>query len=159
MHMKLRKLTRAPRLAVLMIVSVALFAMVSGCRNDTHDDTQGSTPTEHSSGGDASVIEGTTANFDAEVVHSEVPVLLDFGADWCPPCRQLHPNLVTIASEYAGRCKVVSMDVDKTGALAQKYRVSSIPALFIVVDGKQVDSAIGYKTEAQLRSWLDKRLD
>lgn len=136
---------RAPILVALMVATVTVFALVSGCK----------------SGGEASpeqgnMIVGTKANFDAEVLQSKVPVLLDFSATWCPPCRMLHPNLVTIATEYSGRAKVVAVDVDESGELAQKYSVRGIPALFVIVDGEQVDSVVGYRTEAQLRTLLDK---
>ena len=104
------------------------------------------------------IIVGTTANFKSEVLQSELPVLVDFGADWCPPCRGIHPNLVAIAAEYSGRCKVVSVDVDKAGALAQRYGVRGIPALVVIVDGRKADGRVGYQTESQLRTLLDKHV-
>jgi len=104
------------------------------------------------------IIEGTTANFKSAVLQSELPVLVDFGADWCAPCRGIHPNLVAIAAEYSGRCKVVSVDVDKAGALAQKYGVRAIPTLVVIVDGRKADGGLGYQTVPQLRTLLDKHV-
>lgn len=147
--MKLFGLTRAPILAALVVATVVIFALVSGCKPET-----GGAGDDH-----GELIVGTTANFDAEVLRSEVPVLLDFSATWCPPCRKLHPNLVAISNEYSGRAKVVAVDVDQDGALARKYGVSGIPALFVIVDGKQVASSVGYKTKAALRALLDKHMN
>ena len=143
--MKLIDLTRAPVLVALVIATAALFAMVSGCKPDADADA-------------GRIIEGTTANFKSAVLQSELPVLVDFGADWCAPCRGIHPNLVAIAAEYSGRCKVVSVDVDKAGALAQKYGVRAIPTLVVIVDGRKADGGLGYQTVPQLRTLLDKHV-
>jgi len=147
--MKLSSLASTPVLVVLVVAAVLVVAVVSGPRSGTGADGD-----DH-----GELIVGTTANFDAEVLRSEVPVLLDFSATWCPPCRKLHPNLVAISNEYSGRAKVVAVDVDQDGALARKYGVSGIPALFVIVDGKQVDSSVGYKTEDQLRKFLQKHMN
>ncbi len=153
--MKLFGLTRAPILAALVVATLlVLLAMVSGCKPDA----EAGQVDEVADAGDGQIIEGTASNFDAEVLRSELPVLVDFGADWCPPCRRLHPNLVKIAAEYSGRAKVVAVDVDKSGELAQKYGVSGIPALVVIVDGRKADGAVGYRTEAQLRTLLDKHV-
>ncbi len=148
--MKLFGLKRAPILVALTVAVVVSLALVSGCKSETG----GADADDH-----GELIVGTTANFDAEVLRSEVPVLLDFSATWCPPCRKLHPNLVAISNEYSGRAKVVAVDVDQSGALARKYGVSGIPALFVIVDGKQVASSVGYKTEAQLRKFLQNHMN
>ena len=162
--MKLSGLTRAAVLVALMVSTVVLFATVSGCRQeaavalppDVADAPTGEVEVVDADEGE--IIEGTTANFDAEVLRSDLPVLVDFGADWCPPCRRLHPNVVTIAAEYSGRAKVVAVDVDQAGSLARKYGVSGIPALVVIVDGRKADGAVGYRTEAQLRTLLDKHV-
>jgi thioredoxin 1 len=153
-QMKLIDLTRAPVLVALVIATAALFAMVSGCKPDA-DAAQEVAVTDADTG---RIIEGTTANFKSEVLQSELPVLVDFGADWCAPCRGIHPNLVAIAAEYSGRCKVVSVDVDKAGALAQRYGVRGIPMLVLIVDGRKADGRVGYQTVPQLRTLLDKHV-
>ncbi len=186
-QMKLIDLTRAPVLVALVIATAALFAMVSGCKPDA-DAAQEVAVTDADTGqvdevtdadtaqvdevadvdagevddvadADAGrIVEGTTANFKSEVLQSELPVLVDFGADWCAPCRRLHPILVEIAAEYSGRCKVVSVDVDKAGALAQRYGVRGIPMLVLIVDGRKADGRVGYQTVPQLRTLLDKHV-
>ncbi len=152
--MKILGLTRAPILVALMVATAVLFAMVSGCKPDA----EAGQVNEAADTGDGEIAEGTTANFTSLVLQSDLPALVDFGADWCPPCRRIHPNLVTIAAEYSGRAKVVAVDVDKAGALAQKYGVTAIPALAVIVNGRKVDGAVGYRTEEQLRTLLDKHV-
>ncbi|MDR1930012.1 MAG: thioredoxin [Treponema sp.] len=77
-----------------------------------------------------------SGNFDAEVLNSSVPVLLDFWAPWCGPCRMIAPFVEQIACEYDGRLKVGKINVDEEGPLAQRHNVSSIPTLVIYKDGK-----------------------
>ncbi|MGD9494678.1 MAG: thioredoxin [Armatimonadota bacterium] len=112
--------------------------------------------TEVASGEIMAVTEDT---FEAQVLQSSVPVLVDFTADWCPPCRMLHPTLEKIADEYAGRLRVVQVNVDQAPGLANKYGVRSIPALFVISEGKVVAEAVGLQPEAELKAMLDPHID
>lgn len=98
----------------------------------------------------------TTADFATEVIDSSVPVLVDFYADWCGPCRMLAPALDTLAGEYAGRVKIVKVNVDEEPALAGHFRIQSIPALLAFRNGRLVDTLIGVGSPGQLRGVLTK---
>lgn len=83
-------------------------------------------------------------------------VVIDFYADWCPPCRQLAPHIGKLADSHDGRVKVVKVDVDEAGELAKAFDVQSIPALFVVKDGKKVSQEAGYKSYEDLVKWIEK---
>ncbi len=85
----------------------------------------------------------TDANFEQEVLKSDVPVLVDFYADWCGPCKMMSPVISELADEYAGKVKVGKLNVDDNGETARAYRVMSIPTMIVFVDGKAVDSIMG----------------
>lgn len=96
----------------------------------------------------------TDQTFETEVLKSPLPVLVDFWAAWCAPCRMLAPIVVDVAWEYAGRMKVAKVDVDEYPALAARYQIRSIPTLLLFRDG-QVLSRIGYMSKVELARRID----
>jgi thioredoxin 1 len=88
-------------------------------------------------------VEGTDNNFDQEVLKSDIPVLVDFWAPWCGPCRMVSPLVDELAEELAGKLKVVKVNTDENQEIAVKYGIRSIPTLGIFKDGNIVDSVIG----------------
>ena len=93
-------------------------------------------------------------NFEKEVLNSDKPVLIDFWATWCGPCRMFSPVLAEIADEYEDKFKVGKINVDEQSELASQYRVSSIPAIMIFDKGKVVKSATGYHNKPHLEKFL-----
>ncbi len=100
-----------------------------------------------------SVIEITSENFEAEVLKSDKPVLLDFWAIWCMPCRMLSPVIDEIAEEYDS-IKVGKVNVDEQGELAQKFNIMSIPTVAVFKDGKNVNTSVGVKPKAEILDML-----
>ncbi|MBQ7670623.1 MAG: thioredoxin [Clostridia bacterium] len=92
----------------------------------------------------------TLSNFEEEVLRSDVPVVVDFWATWCGPCRMIAPEVEALAEEYDGKVKVGKVNVDEEEELAVKYRVSSIPTLILFKNGEAVKKSIGYKTKDAL---------
>jgi thioredoxin 1 len=92
----------------------------------------------------------TTASFDADVLASSKPVLVDFWAEWCGPCRMVSPILDEISVEYGDKIEVVKVNVDNEPGLAQQYGITGIPALQVFQDGKLVKSMVGAKPKAVL---------
>jgi thioredoxin 1 len=99
-----------------------------------------------------------TGNFEAEVVQSSQPVVVDFWAEWCQPCKMLTPVLDKISQNYSGRLKVVKCNVDENQDIAMKYGVMSIPNLIFFKDGQVVDQVVGFQDEAKLSSKVDEVL-
>ena len=101
------------------------------------------------------IVIGTKDNFDTEVLQSDVPVLVDFNATWCPPCQALHPILEEMA-ENADNYKIVTVDIDDEEELAEKYEVSSIPCLVAFKGGEETDREIGLKPKSKLLKMVGK---
>jgi thioredoxin 1 len=100
----------------------------------------------------------TDATFDQEVVESPVPVLVDFWAPWCGPCRMVAPVVDEISKEYEGKVKVVKLNTDENPSVANKYGIRSIPTLMIFKGGQRVDMVVGAVPKTTLANTLDKYL-
>lgn len=104
----------------------------------------------------AAVLKLTDANFEAEVLKSDKPVLVDFWATWCGPCRAIAPIVEQLADEYVGKAKVGKLDVDEAGETAMEYAVSSIPTLIVFKGGQEVERIIGAVPKPALQKLLDR---
>jgi thioredoxin 1 len=106
----------------------------------------------------ANIREVTDANFESEVLKSDVPTLVDFWAIWCGPCKQIAPTVEFLAEEYKGRVKVAKMDVDHHQITPQQYGIRSIPTLLIFKGGKVVSQLVGAMPRSKLEAELQKHL-
>ena len=102
------------------------------------------------------IVEVTDANFDADVLKSDKPVLIDFWATWCGPCRAIAPIVDELATEYEGKVKVGKMDVDRNSATPMRYGVRGIPTLLVFKDGQVKEQIVGYVPKEQIQKALDK---
>jgi thioredoxin 1 len=100
----------------------------------------------------------TQANFKSEVLDSDKPVLVDFWAAWCGPCKMLAPVVEKVAAAHAGKAKFVKLDTDQNPSLSGEYQVSGIPCLILFKGGKPVDRIVGYVSENVITSMLGKHV-
>ncbi|MCK4554988.1 MAG: thioredoxin [Candidatus Aenigmarchaeota archaeon] len=100
----------------------------------------------------------TDENFDGEVMQSEIPVIVDFWATWCPPCKMLAPVFEALAGEYEGKVKFAKLDTDEARAVAQKYSIMSIPTLIVFKSGKEVERMVGALPKEALKEKIDALL-
>jgi thioredoxin 1 len=101
------------------------------------------------------VVQITDANFDQEVGASSVPVLLDFWAEWCMPCRMIAPTIDELAEEYEGKVKIGKLDTDNNRQTALKFNISAIPTLLLFKDGQVVKKFVGLKSKRDLATELN----
>ena len=105
-----------------------------------------------------STVAVTDATFDEEVKNSDIPVVVDFWAEWCGPCKQIGPALEELSREYEGKIKIAKVDVDSNPNAAAAMGVRGIPALFIFKDGQVVSNRAGAAPKAALQSWIDQSI-
>ncbi|WP_417240207.1 thioredoxin [Celeribacter halophilus] len=96
--------------------------------------------------------------FSTEVLESEIPVIVDFWAEWCGPCKQIGPSLEELSDEYDGKVKIVKVNVDENSNSAAQFGVRSIPALFMFKGGELVSQKIGAAPKAALANWINEEV-
>ena len=99
-----------------------------------------------------------TTDFEEQVLKSSVPVLVDFWAAWCGPCKAIGPSVEQLAAEYEGKAKVYKLDVDSDGDIASQYGVMSIPALIVFKDGKVFDKIVGAHPKPAIAALIERAL-
>jgi thioredoxin 1 len=104
------------------------------------------------------VVPVTDANFEELALRSSTPVLLDFGATWCPPCRAMDPHVDALAAAYAGRVRVGTCDIDDNQVVATHFRVQSVPTFVLLRDGKVLERVVGAMSRARLEALMVRGL-
>jgi thioredoxin 1 len=102
-----------------------------------------------------STVKVTDASFEAEVLKSAEPVVVDFWAEWCGPCKMIGPSLEDLAKDYAGKVKIVKLNVDENPAVAGKLGIRSIPTLMLFKDGKLASQKVGAAPKGELAKWIN----
>lgn len=106
----------------------------------------------------SNVVYTTDASFEADVLKSEIPVLVDFWAEWCGPCRMVAPILEDLATEYGGRLKIAKVNVDENSVSAATYGVRGIPTLLLFKNGQVVETKVGALPKGQLAAFIDSNI-
>jgi len=107
---------------------------------------------------DSSLLQVNDKNFTAEVLQSDIPVLVDFWATWCGPCRAISPIVEELAKEFSGRVKITKLNVDENPSTPSQYGVRGIPALILFKEGKVLDQIVGSVPKARLKALIEKAL-
>lgn len=98
------------------------------------------------------------STFDQDVLQADQPVLVDFWAEWCGPCRQIGPTVDTLAEEFAGKAKIGKLNVDHNSGTAARYNVRGIPTILLFKNGQKVDERVGLTSKADLQSMIEKHI-
>ena len=106
----------------------------------------------------ANTVTFTDSSFDTDVLNAEVPVLVDFWAKWCGPCRMMTPTVESIADDYAGRIKVGKLDVDENNGTAMRYNIRGIPTLLLFKGGRIVDQRVGAVGKTDVQKMIEAHL-
>jgi len=106
--------------------------------------------------GSENVLELTNDNFEAEVLKAETPVLVDFWAEWCMPCKMIAPTIEELAGEYAGKVKFGKVDTDSNRDISMKFGISAIPTLILFKDGQTIKKFVGLQQKADLKAAIDE---
>jgi thioredoxin 1 len=104
------------------------------------------------------VLTFSDTSFDTEVLQSDVPVLVDFWAEWCGPCKMMAPTVDQIATEFSGRLKVGKLDVDENGGTAMRYNIRGIPTLLLFKDGRVVEQRVGAVGKSEVLRMLERHV-
>ena len=101
-------------------------------------------------------VAATDASFEEDVLKSDIPVIVDFWAEWCGPCKQIGPSLEELSAEYEGKVKIVKVNIDDNPGSPAQFGVRSIPALFMVKNGEVVSSKVGAAPKSAIAGWIDE---
>jgi thioredoxin 1 len=105
-----------------------------------------------------STVAVTDADFENEVLKSDTPVLVDFWAEWCPPCKAIAPALEELSTEFSGKVKIAKVNIEENPQIPTKYGVRSIPTLIVFKDGEMVSQNVGALSKPDLEKWLNDNL-